>query len=139
MNESSIKALQAEVKKLRGDETMIQNSPVESSASNGSVERAIREVDGTVRTAKLALEEHIGRKVMVNEDIFSRMVEHAADSINRYKVGKDGRTPRQRLLGRKDCPRITEFRELVVFMPQVRKTGKESVGSNFERRSLVGP
>ena len=62
-----------------------------------------------IRAHKLALEEHTGRRVQIEDDIFAWMVEHAADCVNRYKVGKDGRTPRQRLLGRKDGPRIAEF------------------------------
>ena len=44
---------------------MVMNSPVESSASDGTVERAILEVEGTIRAIKLALEDEIDRKVMV--------------------------------------------------------------------------
>ena len=43
--------------------TIHESSPVGSSQSNGMIERAIQDVEGQVRTLKLAFVSHIGEKV----------------------------------------------------------------------------
>ena len=43
--------------------TSHESSPVGSSQSNGLIERAIQDVEGQVRTLKLAFESHLGEKV----------------------------------------------------------------------------
>ena len=52
-HEPSIKALQEEVRRTGEEEALVQNSPVDSSANNGSVEKAVQEVEGTIRTHKI--------------------------------------------------------------------------------------
>ena len=49
--------------------------------------------------------------------LFSWLVMHAANLINLYEVGKDGRVPYQRLRGRKLHPEMIEFGECVHYLP----------------------
>ena len=107
--EPAIKALQEEVRVKRDDETVCLNSPVESSASNGNVARAIQDVEGSIRAIKSSREDGIGGRIMVTDDIFPWLVAHAADCTNRYKPRKDCRTAREKTSGRTDCPKIAEF------------------------------
>jgi hypothetical protein len=57
------------------------------------------------------------------------LVEHAADVLNRYGIGKDGRTPYQRLKGRKFMGNMLKFRAPVMF----RISGKVAGGIMQER------
>ena len=55
-HEESICALQREIKNIRQSETMLENSPVGESRSNGLIEMAIQEVQGAIRTLKDCVE-----------------------------------------------------------------------------------
>ena len=65
----------------RGDEkgcrTIVEQSPVGSSGSNGVVERAVQTVEGQVRVLKLALESRIG-DVPAAANVVAFMAECAA-------------------------------------------------------------
>ena len=56
--ESSIKALKEAVKNSSNFSMGVEVSPVGDSKANGEIERAIRAVQGQVRTFKGALDEH---------------------------------------------------------------------------------
>jgi hypothetical protein len=55
-NEPAMHALQEEVKKQRQDETLLENSPVGESQSNGVADCAVRAAGEHIRVVKLALE-----------------------------------------------------------------------------------
>ena len=61
--EPAIAALQQRIRQARGDQTILENSPVDDSSSNGAVEKAILEVKGHVRTLVAALESRYGVKL----------------------------------------------------------------------------
>ncbi len=62
--EPSIMNIQSGIKDMRSHETILENTPVRSSQSNGAVEQAIGTVMGQVRVMKSCLESSIK-----NEDI----------------------------------------------------------------------
>ena len=72
--------------------TILENSRVHDSQSNGTAERAVQTVEGIVRTIKLALERRIGKKIPSTHPLMTWLVEHAVDVDNKYSVGTDGRT-----------------------------------------------
>ena len=78
---------------------MHESSPVGSSQSNGLIERAIQDVEGQVRTLKLAFESHLGEKIPSDHNIIPWLVEYAAVLLNRGQVGQDGKTAYERLKG----------------------------------------
>ena len=94
----------------RGDQTqtMSELSPVGDSKSNGLIERTIQTVEGQVRTMRCALEARIGRKLVPGGALFSWLVIHAANVINLFEIGKDGKVPYQRLRGRKLHPDLID-------------------------------
>ena len=118
-NEPAMRELQEKVRDSRMIEkeaqVIISNSPPKSSASAGPVEKAVQEVEGMVRTIKIALEDRVGSRVSVKSLIFQWIVEHSADMLNRFCIGHDGRTPLTRLKGRQSFRPIAEIGECVLY------------------------
>ena len=86
--ETRTTAVQDKLAKERGEApTIIENSPVRSSGSNGVVERAIPSVEGQVRVLRDALEARLSVKIEAKHPVMTCPVEYAAFILNRYEVG----------------------------------------------------
>ena len=131
--ENAIKGFAESVKKERDAETLIEYSKVKDSQSNGTGERSVQEHEGITRTMKLALERRLGRLVPSTHPVMTWLVEHAAVVLNRFHVSRDGRTPYERIRGKKYKGEITEFGRKVYH----RHPGKVQGGS-MEARWEVG-
>ena len=118
--------------------TMPEHSPARSSGSNGVVERGIKEVQGQLRAMKSALDARVGVDVRGTSNILPWMVEYASVLINRYVVGKDGKTAYERLRGKKSKMLGFEFGERVHFrrIPLQGRLGK--LDSLWQTRLFVG-
>ena len=75
-------------------------SPVGESQSDGDVESAVKQVQGHFRTLRLHLQARYQEIIPDNHPVLAWLITHAALTLNRYQIGPDGRTPRQRLKGR---------------------------------------
>ncbi len=95
--EPAILRLRDAVKNESELEIIPEEVPVGESQGNGEVEGAIKLVKGTVRSMRLALQSKYGVLIKGDHPIVGWMVSEAAESINRYQVGSDGKTRRQRL------------------------------------------
>ena len=95
---------------------MPERPPVVESQSNGIIERAVGLVAGQARTLKSALEHRIGARVPPDARILCWLVEFAANLMNSCDIGSDGKTPLQRLHGRRDNTPILEFGERILYM-----------------------
>ena len=114
--ESSIKAVAEKVAAERADaQTIIEHSPVRSSGSNGIIERGIKEFEYHVRSMKSALDERLGSSILADSNILPWMIEFSSVLINRYLVGKDGKTAYERLKGKSSKMLGFEFAEMVHF------------------------
>ena len=78
-------------------EVVPEHSPVGESRSNGAAENAIKRLQGQLRTFKLVLAHHMGQNAETRPNVWHRMVEFAADTFNRHRVGEDGVTPYKRV------------------------------------------
>ena len=107
-----------------GSRACTTHSGVGDSKGNGLAERAVQSVEEMIRVHKLALETRIGAKLPCVHPMMAWLVEHSADVLNRYNMGKDGRTPYQRLKGRKFVGNMLEFCSPVMF----RVSGKVAGG-----------
>ena len=122
--ENSMQAIQAEVQKHRAPQrTILENSPKGDSQSNGSSERGNQSLGGQLRVMHSALSRNLGSKIALEHPIVSWIVEHAAYLITHYQVGRCGRTPYERLKGKKTSREICEFGESIRFMPLKYLTG----------------
>ena len=68
-----------------------------------------------IRVYKLDLEQRIGVRIEVNWIIFEWLVEYAADVINKFVVGRDGRTAYERVKGRKHHGEFARFCSYVMY------------------------
>ena len=98
-----------------GPVTILEESPVGESSSNGAAENAIRHVQGQFRTLKTWLDSHIGVKLPLTHPIWTWLIEWAAATISRYHVGKDGLTSMQRRTGMSCLAQIASFGEKVLY------------------------
>ena len=69
------------------------------------------------RTIKVALERKLGVGIPSTHDLLTWIVSYACLSYNRYHVGPDGRTPQERIMGRKVPPPQAHFGESVWYKP----------------------
>ena len=88
---------------------------MKSSASNGVVERGIQSVQGQIRVLKDALEDRWKREISAVECIVPWIVEWSAHVLNRFEVGKDGRTAFERCKGKRAKHLGIEFGEAVLW------------------------
>jgi hypothetical protein len=108
-------AVAKEIRRLRSEDTVLENSKVYDSQSNGIAERAVQSVESQVRTLLLALQKGLEVKVPVTREIVTWMVEHAADLLNKFLVGPDGRTAFERLKGTKYRGETVEFGRKILY------------------------
>ena len=80
-------------KKLSEADVILRNPPAYDHKANGLAERAVREFQEQLRATKFALERRIKTKISTKAPILLWMIMHAVETINRFLVGSDGRTP----------------------------------------------
>ena len=112
----------------------MENSPAHSSKSNGVIERGVQTIQGMVRTLRSAIEERWMVKLDPENALWTWLVEYSGWLVNRAEVGHDGRTPYERLKGKKARLPGMEFGEAVMW--KRRPTGQ--VFLPLERRHLLG-
>ena len=110
---------------------IVEASPVGSSGSNGRVERAIQSVQDQVRVMRVAFQDRWKVDVSHRHAVFPWMLEYAAHLLNRYEVGRDGRTAFERLKAKKAKPLGMEFGELVQW--RTRPIGSSSALGSWTR------
>jgi len=92
-----------------------ENSTKYDSKSNGATESGVRSVRGLLRTIKLELENHIGKKIPVNHPIMSWMMEHVALLLSAIVKKDDGQTPWRKVRGRPFNQPMLGFGEAVMW------------------------
>ena len=85
--------------------------------SNGDAEQTVQEVEDETRTWKDALEDAIKDRIPPSHDILAWIIEHAASIDRRTSVGDDGKTPVERLRGRRGRDNVAELGENVLYIP----------------------
>ena len=117
--EPAILAILEHVARLRaaegGGKTVPESSPVGDSRGNGLVERAIQSLEAMARVLRSQLEERWGRRIDPRHPVFTWMVGYAAVLLNRFEVGKDGRTAYERLKNKTSKMLGLEFGELILW------------------------
>ena len=125
--EAAILELKEDLKRVREEEITMDESPTQDSPSNGFIERAVQEVQGQLRTTNSALEARLKQMVTSSHPGLPWLVMHAANTLNRYAIGQDGRTAYHRLKGKRFNREVVEFGEEVWYMhPGI--TGKQQAG-----------
>ena len=125
------------VRERGGEKTIVEESPVKSSASNGVVERGVKEIEGQIRVLYLGLQERLGRRLDCRERILAFMPEYAAYLLNRLMVGHDGKVAYERNKGKKPTVLGLEFGEKVLY--KIKLGNKlEKINARWEHGIFVG-
>ena len=103
--------------KQTGVEILPEHSPVGESQSNGVIERAIQEVEGVVRTLKDQVEEKYQQRLQQDHPFLVWLIRHAGDLWSKYQLGVDGKTPYERLKGKKFGKEMYAIGSCVHYMP----------------------
>ena len=100
VQEPAIVALVTDIGRLRaasgGRRMVVEHSPVYSSQSNGSVERALQAVQQQLRVMRSALEERWCVRLHGEDRAWPWISEYAAWLLDRAEVGHDGKTSYER-------------------------------------------
>ena len=83
-----------------GGKMAVEHSPRYCSKSNAVGERAVRSVQGVVRTLRSALEARWGVRLSVDHGIWTWMTEYAGWLLTRFQVGSDRKTAYERVKGK---------------------------------------
>ena len=83
------------------------------------------------------METRLGKKLPGNHALIPWMVSHAAETISRFQVGKDGRTAHERLRGRKFNKVVPEFGERVHYL-KPRSVGRNKAESRWGEGIFLG-
>ena len=75
----------------------------------------MQSVECQVRTVLIALQKRLEVNVPVTHKIATWLVEHAADLLNKFAVGRDGRTAFERLKGKKYRGEVVEFGRKILY------------------------
>ena len=138
--EPSIVQVQSAIKDKRAHNTICQNSPAYNPQANRAAERAVQEVMGQIRAMKIGLQQRINAEIKTDWKILEWIVELSTVLLNRCMIGKDGRTPYHRLMGKDSKKPIVELGERVLAKiargPQARR--KQALKSRWEDAVWVG-
>ncbi len=111
--EASIVAMKRSVKVYLEIKGRLEESPPGEHQSNGKIEVMIKVLRNQVKTLRNALEARVGEKIPDDHPLLHWVLQWAVTTINRYRVGKDGRTAYERIRGKRNTQAIAEFGEQI--------------------------
>ena len=124
--EPAMKALLSEVSRHRA----AADSAVEDSKFNGVVERAVKSIEGQIRVARSALEMRI--------QLMTWLIEYVSLLLNRYEVGRDGRTAYERNKNKSSKLMGLEFGECVMWRRRAGGQQPGQAGGALGRGRVLG-
>jgi hypothetical protein len=136
--EPSIRNLQEELRKECITEMVPENSPKGESKSNGLIENAIKSLEGMIRTIKDYIETKMQEKLEKDSPMFAWIIEAVGTLITRYRTGEDGKTPYQRLKGKKPSNVLVPLGEKVLYLPLKQPGRMNKLAPKFKYGIYVG-
>ena len=138
--EASIVALKgkalAVLRNRTGADCIMEETAADDHQANGLAENAVRDLKGQIRTLVFALAETYKAEIGNTHPIMPWLVRHAALSLNRGQVGRDGKTPHERHRGVKYRRQLPPFGE--VCMRKLGDVGPARAEAKWERGIFLG-
>ena len=120
-------------------EVVKMESMVGDHNSNGAAEQAVQKVEDEIRTWKSSIDDAIKGTIPPTHDLMTWLVEHVCSVNRRTAVGADGKTPTERIRGRKGRNVMAELAECILYMPLRGDTDAKRVAKiEFEPRFMKG-
>ena len=114
--ERAIEVIKREVRETRpGVSTVPETSPPGDHAANGGAEQVVQSCAGLFRTNKHALEKRINARIGSTAPILLWLMEYGPTMHLLFKVGQDGRTPKERMTGRGFQRPLVPFGQKVMY------------------------
>ena len=120
-----------------GARTVKEVAPKHSKGSNGVVERAVQSVEQCLRTMKSSLNERMGVKVDVRHPVITWLCDYVSYLMNRMEVARDGKTPYERVKGKKAEVMGLEFGEKVMWKHLAGKV-MEKINARWGQGLFIG-
>ena len=112
--ENAARELMEELARKRAEAaTVVECSKPYDSKSNGRAENTVKKLESQARTLKLAVERACKIDLDVHSPAFAWLVLHSADVLTKCTVGRDGRTPYERLKGKRYHGLMVPFGSMV--------------------------
>ena len=115
-NEAAILALRSRVMELHPGALAQEPAPGEHE-SNGVIENAVKLGKGLFRVLLFALEAKLRGRIPSRHAAFAWLASHTGDVVTKHLLGKDGRTPYERLYGKRLVEEGLEFGERLLWRP----------------------
>ena len=116
-NDAGLCKLLRLLKERWAGELILEQTPEGDHNANGSAECSVGLMKGHVRSVKIALEEKIGCEIPATHNLMTWVVAFARSSYRKYHIGKDGRSPMERVFGRTPNGPAAHFGEAVWWKP----------------------
>ena len=136
--EDAVVALKRAVAGHRQGKTAMIESPVRESQKNGKVERSIKTWQAQFRTMRHYLEARIGHKVPQESPVLSWLSTFAADTMNRYKIQRSGRTNFEMSTGHRCRQIVCGFGEKVMCRCNPDKSRRNKMTIEWDTGYFVG-
>ena len=136
--EPAIRAVQEEVKRRRMENTILENSPPGDSRANGAAERAVKAVSEQVRVLRAGLQARLESVLKGNHPVTTWLIQHAADCLNKYQMGEDGKTAYERLKGKPFQRPAVEFGEKVHFKKSLKGQKENKLDEKWDEGYFLG-
>ena len=104
--------------------------------SNAPIENAVIQIRGIIRTSKCHVESSTQEPLSDESPILLGLVEHAGCILSRCQKGRDGKTPFERLHGKKPTQEFVRFGEKVL-AKQVSTDPTNRMNSRYKVRYLA--
>ena len=118
--------------------TAVESSAVGESDTNATVERAIQDVEGQIRTLRAGLEARLREKVHIRDPVVPWLIRHAGCLITMCRVRPNGKTALEMIKGRRTHMKITEFGEHVLFRIPTTRTNPGKFEDRYEAGIYLG-
>ena len=136
--EELIMALQRAVCLARRADTVMIESPVRASKSNGKVERAVRTWRNKVRVLRSHLERRMGKEVPKEHPMMEWIYVWAAQVVTKFHVKENGKTAYEDMTGHKARHNVYGIGEKVQFMVTPDKTDRDKDAPGYQFGVFIG-
>lgn len=99
-NEPAIQSLREEVQRRQSKLTVLENSKVGQSSSNGVAERSVQALSEQIRIMRSCLQDHLKVGIPSKHLAIAWLIKHAGELISPFQLGPDGRTAYERAHGK---------------------------------------